>query len=524
VNARDNRFLIVLLCGGLLVGAGLLVYNLFWVPLAEANAQIDKLEESNRAKKAQVERILRDKEKLRQWRALSLPGVENLPQPPPGAPRTAGDQERKKRALHEAKDRYLTYLRGLLKRHKLVHEDPVETTGEPSRNVPQAAPNVPVYTSLAYNLHAAGKYEQIVALLAEIETTPLLQRVRKVTIKKAAKTSTAKGPKEPLTVSLTVEALIVNGAAPRGDSLFTLGQTPTILDGTSQMLRGLPSGLSALPWQELYARAVSPKGRDYQDIGRKNIFEGYKPPPPKDDDTKVVPPKKGKPPELADLLSKAFLMDVTVEDEDGAQPRATVFDRLSDKANKLRTSYGWNWIPLLKDAGGSTLIRGKVLRITTAGLVFHVQLFAQNPAEESEKRRFQKDDVIYQLYKTDVEKLVKAKVITKEEASRTYKIPVMYWAQLLEDEVVQMRWGEFAFKHNLVRGRVLKGDSKRDGPFVLIRLNENYCSFDGGERTVRPHAGYCFLKIGEWLTQALQTPLQARDLKELKLDRVAAAP
>jgi hypothetical protein len=515
VNPRDNKKVLIVLCGGILVGLYLLVHNLFLGPLAETEGQIEKLETSVNEKEGQVLRIRKDLEKLRQWRALSLPGVENLPPPPPRTSRNP--QQDREHAIFLAKDRYLSYLRDLLRRHKLVYDDPVERTSEGTRNLPQLAPNVPVYTPLVYGIHARGTWKQIVDLLVDLETAPLLQRVSKVNVKHSSGTS-AKAPKEPLTVSLTVEALIVNGAAKRGDNLFTIGQAPAALDGTLMALHRLPSGLSQIPWDRLYATAVSPRGRDYSDMPRKNIFEG--PPPPKPPETGPKTDKPPKPLETPDLITHAFLMDVTQFTEAGASPLATVFDRATDRSNKLRMWEGWNWIPLLKCGEGNTVVRGKVVRMNTSGVVFHVQLFAQDPAAEKANRRFQRPDAIYKLYKDDIVPLVEAKAIKVSEVSRTYKIPGPYWNSLIRDKVVEPRRTgfEFAFKHGLVRGRIVKRDEKRDGPWVLICLHEKYCSFETEEETLaRPHAGYCFLRVGEKLAQALQTPLQEAEIKKLTL-------
>jgi len=522
VNPRDNQKLLILLGAGLLAGASLLVYNLFLAPLWETDAEIKKLEASVQEKEVKALRIRKDQEKLRQWRALSLPGVENLPPPTGKGPRNL--QQEREHAVFLAKDQYLDYLRKLLRRHKLVHDDPAERHAEGTKNLPQVGLNVPVYTPLVFGIQARGTWKQIVDLLVEFETAPLLHRVRRINVKHATGTS-AKAPREPLTVSMTVEALIVNGAAKRGDNLFTIEQTPAALDGTLMVLHKLPSGLSQLPWHQIYAAGISPKGRDYRDIPKKNIFEGAKPskppPPPREKEKE----EKEEPRWTPDLITYAFLMDVTVPAEVGASPLATVFDRSTDRSLKLRLREGWNWIPLLKSGEQNTVVRGKVVRMDTKGLVFHVQLFAQDPAAERADSRFGKWDAIYKLYKDDIVPLVEAKAIKVSEVSRTYKVSIPYWQGMLKDGVVEMRrtGTEFAFKHGLVRGRIVKRDARRDGPWVLICLHEKYCSFETEEETLTPlHAGYCFLRVGEKLTQALQTPLKEGEVKKLTVTATAA--
>jgi hypothetical protein len=514
VNPQNNRVLVTLLCAGLGIGAVLLFLNLFWWPLQEYNRRIDELEQANSDKQAEVFQILRDKKKLQQWRVLSLPGVENLPKVK-GAPPNPVEDRRK--ALNEADDRYSKYLRDLLKKHDVKYDQiPVGRVGD-VKALPQVANNVPVYTPLQFRVDARGRLGNIVRMLEEFQTTPLLHRIRNLTIKRAEKTGAKASPGEPLAVSMLVEALVVNGSQQRGERLFAYAQPPLTVSAALLAARRWPAaGLGLLPWRELYAAAAVPQRR-YGDIALKNIFEGA--PPYRPPTVEVVVRK------TPDLLTKTFLTDVTISTyADPAVPpsmQATVEDRLTERAIKLRKLPGWYTIPLLKCCDGNTVVWGQVVSIDTRGIVFRVRLFARDPAEEPEKLRFKKADAIYRLYKTDVYDLVKANVIREEEALRTYKVPAEYWQTLVKDKVVRERGGEFTFQHDLVRGRVLK--SLGDG-FVLIRLDPKYCSFrnDDDER-VPPHHGYCRLSVAANLTSALQRPLKDSELRELQ-QTVAQAP
>src|SRR5262249_59427345 len=122
---------------------------------------------------------------------------------------------------------------------------------------------------------------------------------------------------EPLTLTMTVEALIVNGSAQRGDDLFAVAQKPAAFDAVLIAARRFPTGLSIMPWGKIYAAAAFAK-RNYADIARKNIFQGSWPKP------KVV---IDQPRPTPDLLSTAFLTDVTIPA--GAMARATLYNRFN---------------------------------------------------------------------------------------------------------------------------------------------------------------------------------------------------
>jgi hypothetical protein len=520
VNPQNNRVLVTLLCAGLGIGALLLFYNLFWGPLQEYNRRIEELAKANDEKEAVIMQIVRDQKKLRAWRWLSLPGVENLRKVKGVPPNPAEDR---KSAFAWARNRYSEYLSDLLKSHGVAYDvSPQSEPQQPDRNIPEVGAGIPVYTALRFRVEGRGKLANIVKMLEDFQTTPLLHRIRNLTIKQAGGTGAKASASEPLTVSLVIEALIVNGAQKRGDNLYA--EPPmTIAGGLLAVPRQPGAGLALLPWYKFYAAAVRAPKRTYTDIALKNIFEGkppyYQPPPPPPPDIARATP---------DLLTYAYLTDVTIvtstDTEILPSMRATVYYRNSEQAIKLRKLPGWNSIPLLKSGELSTVAWGQVVRIDTRGVVFRVKVFARDPAEEPEKLRFKKADAIYSLYKTDVEALVKAKVIRTEDAPYTFKVPVNYWEGMIRDKVVRERSGRFSFQYDLIRGQVLKhADSSN---FVLIRLDERYCSFQDNEKElgpVRPHYGYCRLPVGENVTTGLLTPLNDSEVRELQ-QRVAQAP
>ena len=513
MNSNNNQGVILLFCALLGGGALLLGYNLFLVPLLDYGEEIAQLEAENQKKSDQILSILRDKKKLKEWRVLSLPGVESLPKVK-GPRNPAQDREH---ALVLAQALYVDYLRELIRKHDVtIDETPRRRTAD-TKNIPLVNGNVPVFTPLQFSVDARGNLDNLVKMLDEFQTTPLLHRIRNLTIKQAPAVAGKKAA-EPLVLSMVIEAVVVNGAQKRGDRLFSVGQGPAALDAALIALRRPPTGLGLMPWPRLYAAAVAPK-RTYTDIARKNIFEGKPAKQARDPYEDIAEAEKTKAREIPDLLSTAYLTDVTITTSTSTtgtgSAKATVYDRLKERAIKLRALPGWNTVPLVKCSEGNTVIRGQVLRINTRGIVFRVELFARDPEEEPSHLRYKKTDVIYSLDRTSADALVKAKLIRPAEVGRTYKVPVDYWQDMLRDRVVRAgRGGDFSFYRELIRGRVVK----KDADFVVIRLDEKYCSYraDRDDEPVRPHLGYCLLSVAENLATALRTPLPEPEVRELK--------
>jgi hypothetical protein len=511
VNNSNNRVLVLGLCVALGAGAMMLGLNLFLLPYLEYGKDIDQHAAAVAQKNAKVQQIRRDQVRLQQWRVLSLPGVENLPKVK-GPPNPQHDRDS---ALLQAQDRFGTFLRDLLKKHRLAFDDIPRPRRAPTKGIPEVLPGVPVYTPLQFTVEARGKLDNLVKMLDELQKAPVLHRIRNMTLKQTASTA-GKAPTEPLALSMTVEALIVNGSEKRGGALFAVAQKPMALDAALVGLRMRPTGLSIMPWGKIYAAAVTAR-RKYTDIALKNIFEGA---PPKKEVVGLSPDQKAKEERARGvaMLNSVYLTDATLIP---TSARATLYNRLNEQSIKLRTSAGWNWIPLLKDGEGGTVVRGEVLRITTRGVVFRVHLVAASPEDEPAARRHQRQDTIYRLWKPDTDELVYNKIIKPNEAHRTYKVPYLHWEALLRDRVLTLRGNRLTFRHDLIRGRVLKSDDY----WVVIQLDPRYCGFQGGDgdEPVRPHQGYCFLPMGERLSMGLQTPLKDSEVREFE-QAVAQAP
>jgi hypothetical protein len=521
MNPRERQMALVLLGVGVLVGVLLIGYNLFLAPLLEYNRQIEEVEATNSKKSLQIRQILKDRVKLTGWRAISLPGVESLPKGK-GPANPAADREH---ALVQTQDKYLTYLRDLMVKHGIEWEHLPRYRAVNNKNVPELPGKVPVYTPISFVVDGKGKLANLVRMLDDFRKEPLLQRVTDLTIRRL---DNSVGRDPVLGLTMTAEALVVNGAQKRGGGDRSgLNQQATVGLSAVTALLHQPMAPPVVQVERLYALAISPK-RNYGDLALKNIFESgaggrpYKEDPTLAERKKPKTEKPEEPEPTPDLISYAYLTDVTVP---GKIAKATLFDRTLDRSQSIRMSLGYNTFPLLKNREGNTMVRGEVLQIDTRGVLFRVKVFAQAPEEEPPARRFKRKDVIYSLMKDEKEALVKAKTVQREELDRVYKVPMQNWKHLVTDEVVVIhssRTKKFGFSWDMVLGKVLKEDKD----FVLIRLDERYCSFQPDEVSdpVRPHLGYCFLGVGEKLFDALQTPVQEHEVRKVLAEAAGREP
>lgn len=508
MNTTQDRSLTYVVLGVLVVGGlALIGYNLLLLPLLATYRDIDQQQQVNAAKQLEIAQIARDRVKLQHWRLLSLPGVENLKAARPG-PRTPHERED---ALKTAEGEYSRYLRDLLARHQIDAQFPQGRINGDSKSVPMLPGNVPAYTSMVFTVPIkATKLPNLVAFLEELQTAPLLHRIRGLTVKEAEGTGKASGA---LAAHLTVEALVVHGSAKRGGGLAAAGQPLVVRDAVLLAGRRMPTGLGLPGLQEkLLAAALLPRGRVYTDLARKNIFEGAPPPPQPQTIVEYVKekaPVEVKPRETEDVITFAHLTDVTI----ASAPRASLYDRAIERRVELKLSLGSNWIPLLKTSDRNTVVRGKVVRIDTRGVTFHIQLKTTSGDEESPRKRFQRSDTIYEVPAAEVDALVKAKLVPASGWS-VYKVDANYWGSMLRDRVVSLGRNrkDFAFRYDLVRGKVLKADDD----WTFFAVPERYCSFtDGSDVPLPAHHGYCFLAVGQRLADGLRTPLPDPEVRAM---------
>lgn len=491
MNSNNDNAKLIVLAVLVLVGVALLGYVYFLEPLAGYNREIEGLEASTAAKATQIATVIRDRKKLEVWRALSLPGLETPPKdkdkdkPKIVGPSRTPEQARQ-HAIEASHDKYGKWLRDLLDKHRIQNTDPVKRPVD-MKATPHQVNGQPVYVSLPFSINIPQvHYQNLVKMLRDFSAAPLLHRVRSLTIKTLD--ASAKAPQDVVSAKIEVEALILNGAARRGDHAVALAQPLkelAALQTALMPLRARLPGSTALPWLAIHAHTIAakqPEDKHYDekspvvqgllalyattvlsdrvgktkgtdrrlaDIATKNIFEGKLPDAPKPPkDTRLVgpvlPDPDPPPPVPAaratkDLLTFVYLTDITIP---GKMPaRATLFYRTDESLRPLCVEEGKCFIPLVASyeyspgTNDGLVVKGQVLRIEPRGVFFRVGLHVM-PPEEDLKVRFKNAKVIYSLAKEDVDELVKAGAIKATEADRTFKMQTSFWEGMKRDKVV----------------------------------------------------------------------------------------
>jgi hypothetical protein len=274
MNPRDRMVAIALLAGIVLAAGGFLFYELYLVPLDERQADLDATQDAIDKLTERDEKATRQEKELEPWRRLSLPRDKELSQL---------DYDR--------------FLNQLMNKCRFVDFDvkkAADTAYSYSGGVLPSPEKkeTPPYQALNFTVKGRGDLFQVVQLLEEFYRTPLLHRIRKLTIRRAntgmqpaphPKSVAAVQRRQELDIEMTVEAIIVSGAEDRKE---------------------------LMPKAE--AHNLAP-GRKYLAITRKDPF--YPPPPP--------PQKQDGP----DPAQKVRLTMITSDSEHGC--KAVLYDEAS---------------------------------------------------------------------------------------------------------------------------------------------------------------------------------------------------
>lgn len=315
MTQRERSLLRVLL---LVVGVGggaFLLYQFLIAPLQRHDRTIASLMDEIEAKDARVKAINRDRKRLEQWKVMSLPTD----------PETASLE-------------YAKFLEPLFTRNGLQLDDYKVSLPK----APKAGPGPkPTYSGMTVSIKARGELAGFAKMMDAFQKTPLLHRVKSLTLARPEGKKDDRG----LTAQLTVEALTLPGAAKRGDELL----------GSAQR-----------------AVKVETAARPYGDLARKDIFRGAPPPEP--------PVAKGPeidPEEDRRVLEHVVLHSITHADRETQKFRNhEAFLRiLYYKAPDIRLcpSAGFDRFRVWDEEGKRSLVEGKVLRIDPRDVYFRAR-------------------------------------------------------------------------------------------------------------------------------------------------------
>jgi hypothetical protein len=172
--------------------------------LGEGQAKLQGTEKAIKNLQAHAKQVADQKKELEPWRKLSLPGNKTFSQL-----------------------KYSDFLGQMLEKCHVIGGEvkPAADNSMVFNGGTLPSPDrkeTPPYRALSFTVKGHGDLTQVVQLLEEFYRTPLLHKIKKLTIKRASSSGLAGprmkgGTKEDLDFELAVEAIIVTGAEDRSD-------------------------------------------------------------------------------------------------------------------------------------------------------------------------------------------------------------------------------------------------------------------------------------------------------------------
>jgi hypothetical protein len=338
MTRREKVLATTLLVVMTVMGGGVLFHLFVYQPISDVREELVR-EQTELTKKQnellkeqqQIEAVLRVDPRLSQWQKLSLPPSD------PEAKKKKGvsPEELKKKHLSQLQVEYERFLSLLLRRNGFADDSVIITPRQPDRrSSPILKGKEPVYERLAFGVSGRSTLDAVSKMLRELHTTPLLHSVRNLTVAVATPRGTTPMPAGTLDLSMTVEALLVNGAEER-----------TAL---------LPSKLGYQP------RVLAEPRRSYDLMVKRNVFTGIVP--------KSLPEEEKVTEEKRDVL-RFVKLTMLFYNPDRRRWEATLYDQGKGGAEIKLNQRILNEIKIL-DKDENPMLEGKVVHIDETQLIF----------------------------------------------------------------------------------------------------------------------------------------------------------
>jgi hypothetical protein len=480
MNPRERILAIAVVALVVVAGLSVAFYQFYMSPLKAKQDTLKTLHAQEQTKQEQVNKIVGQRVVLERFRQESLPAE-----------------------LDVAKRKYTEFLTQLLQTNGFRNVN-VTSRANQSRSAPTLTNKTPIYTPLGFAVSGNANLENLVTMMESFYRKGLLHQIKTLDIKRPL-TLQQNQRQDDLDVTMSIEALVVTGSDKRSTLMPAIDGRLAWADAATA-LQGGSTGLGIALWT---AGPFGPHGptvlaqpdRDYSAMAAKNIFFG----PPRS--AVAAAPVL----QLEDLRY-TILTDITW-DRLKNRRWASLYDQANQGAkdhSTLKTLGGFNEFSLLRTNQAITLVHGEVLRIDAQSLVFRVALNAEDP--EDKAPHYKDRERIYKLHPSEIEGLTRDGLSRTEDTSRLFWVDKGRWDFLVADKMVTVNGRMFAFKWDLVKGFVIREDVNG----VIIRLDEKYCAYryeKGPPRSA--HEGYCLLKIGGNVADALATPLKENEIKQL---------
>lgn len=343
MNPRERMLAMVVLSIAVLAGGAYLCCTFFLAPLGEMDERLARVRDEVKQKEARIQQIEAAKARLSVYKQLSLP-----------------------KQLDFSRRQYDNYLSDLL----IDSGFPASTTispKAPEKSSVLAADKKPVYTRLPFVVVTRANLDNLVQMLERFYRTPLLHQIKSIQVSRASTTGTQaqQGAQFELDIHLTVEALVVSGAADRfhpAEALLPALDKRLLTVDTAAALCHVPA-LGLVLWA---AGPTGPNGpgvlaqppRQYAAITKKNIFFGS---------------SALDRPEVVQVARYVHLTDIT-RNNTRTPPRCEAFfyDRYNGHMTRLRAEPGFDIFRIL-DSDGEAIVRGRVVRLDDRELIFRAE-------------------------------------------------------------------------------------------------------------------------------------------------------
>ena len=322
------------------MGGGVLFHLFVYQPisdvremLANEQKQLNEKQDELNKEEQQIKGILRINPRLSQWDKISLPPNDPEAKKKPGV----SPEEKKKKHLSQLQVEYERYLSELLLRNGFRGDSIVITPRPPDRrSSPILKGKEPVYERLTFSVTGQGNLFAVVRTLKEFHTTNLLHQVRGMGLAVAQARGQTPPPAGSLDMTMTVEALLVNG----GEERTTL----------------LPAKLSHNPV------VLAEPGRSYDLMPRRNMFTGIAP---------ALPPASlaGRIPEDKREVLRFVKLTMLWYNADRRRWEATMYDQAKGGDEKNLNTRILNEIKIYGETD-TPLLDAKVVLIDEEQLIF----------------------------------------------------------------------------------------------------------------------------------------------------------
>ena len=270
--------------GGALL-LGFLFLKFFLLPWQQNNKVLARAEDDYDQQSSAFRKFMQERQRLESYRLLGLPRLPNL---------------------EESSSKYTQYLKKLMTDCGFPDANvDIKPTGneEKPKAPPSQGTKKPLHIVLAFQVDAKGDWTNLTKMLEKFQRTPLLHRLRNLTVTPDTRGAGKSNPR--LAITMNVEAMVVNKNQQRPTDLWGIDPQLLFLDSALALWQN-PTGLAwagVLRGQALLFPEMPP--RRYADLAWVNPFVGGKPRNPFVEE-KPIAKKEGKNPPKRSEFRLAF--------------------------------------------------------------------------------------------------------------------------------------------------------------------------------------------------------------------------